>query len=89
MSTHESFGQGIVINTYNGITPIELERPTLDSIINSFITQNPTAGSWDYIPAGSNINISNIFSSGGIGNIINYGVSIVSPRQTFTLREIM
>ena len=89
MSNSESFGQGIVINTYNGITPITLDTPTLDSIISSFVTQNPSAGSWNYIPAGGNVNVSNIFSSSGIGNIINYGVSIVSPRQTFTLSEIM
>lgn len=89
MSTYESFGQGIVINTYNGITPITLDRPTLDSIVNSFIINQPSAGSWNYIPAGSNVNISNIFSSSGIGNIINHGVSIVSPNQTFTLSEIM
>jgi len=88
MSNYETFGQGTIINTYNGITPITLDKSTLESIINSLILNNPTAGNWDYIPEGSEVNVSNIFSSNGIGNIINYGVSIISPQQTFTLSEI-
>ena len=84
----KSLGQSIIINTYNGITPTTLDNTTFDSIINSLIINQPSAGNWNYIPDGGNINVSNIFSSNGIGNIINYGVSIASPQQTFTLSEI-
>ena len=89
ISNSDCFGQGIVINTYNGITPLTLEATALDGIINALIINQPQNENWNYIPNSSNINISNIFSSAGIGNIINYGLSITSPHQTFTLSEIM
>jgi len=87
-SLGQNTGQDITINTYNGITATEITQTSLDSIVDSMITDHPSAGDWKYIQNNSSINISNIFNSYGTGNLINYGVSIISPSATFTLSEI-
>ena len=48
---------------------------------------NPSTGAWTYIPNGSSISISQVFSYNGIGNCMNYGVAITSSTP-FTMGQI-
>lgn len=81
------WGQGTKITTYCGITPTTITQSNLNSIINAMMAGNPSTGAWTFIPNGSTISIAQIFGTSGTGNLINYGLKIVSSTP-FTLGQI-
>lgn len=80
-------GQGTVINIYDGITPYTVNQATLNSIVNSIAAGNPSAGAWTYVPDGSSVNVAQVLSHNGVGNVMNYGFSATSLTP-FTMGQI-